>query len=157
MIFRLLILIFGCALVTNLYKKAMSFEKGHAAMDPEKKSFYDTVEEISVQISKLYKDMTNKSQHHSDRFENQKIVAWLLNRSKESQSSERQQFFENLNKELRIKHRDENKFYNMGQGNKENKGSVGETETDEGNTVNHEEIKFTETEDAEAQTLNFNK
>jgi hypothetical protein len=37
----------------------MAFEKGHCAMDPEKKSFYDQVEEMSDQITELYKDMTD--------------------------------------------------------------------------------------------------
>ena len=37
----------------------MAFEKGHAAMDPEKKGFYDQVEELSGQINELYQDMTD--------------------------------------------------------------------------------------------------
>ena len=69
-IFRMFVFIFGCAFITNLYKKAMAHEKGHAAMDPEKKTFYDQVEEINTQIGELYKEMTNKSEFTGDQFEN---------------------------------------------------------------------------------------
>jgi len=45
-IFRLFIVILGGAIVINLYKKAMAFEQGHSTLNPEKKSFYDKVDEI---------------------------------------------------------------------------------------------------------------
>jgi len=45
-IFRLFIVFLGCAIIINLYKKAMAFEQGHSTLDPEKKSFYDKVDEI---------------------------------------------------------------------------------------------------------------
>jgi hypothetical protein len=35
---------FGIALVTNFYRKAMAFEKGHFPSDPEKVSFYNQVD-----------------------------------------------------------------------------------------------------------------
>lgn len=64
--FRLIVLIFGVALITNLYTKAMAFEKNHAAMDVEKKAFYDTIEEINTQINELYNELTNESEYHSN-------------------------------------------------------------------------------------------
>jgi len=38
-------------------------------------------------------------------FKNQKIIAWLLNRSKEAQQTERKLFFERLNLELANEHK----------------------------------------------------
>ncbi len=50
----------------------------------------------------LHKHLMDQSEQFDAKFENQKIVAWLLNRSKEAQSSERHAFFDSLNKELKI-------------------------------------------------------
>ena len=120
-------------------------------MDPEKKGFYDQVEELSGQINELYQDMTDQSLNHSDRFENQKIVAWLLNRSKESQSSERQQFFENLNQELRNEHI----FYGLGKISQQ--PTHAESESENKDTVDIEGVQLIEKDEADLANLNINK
>ena len=45
-IMKSLLCLFAIALMTNLYKKAMSFEKGHISEDPEKLAFYNQLDEI---------------------------------------------------------------------------------------------------------------
>jgi len=45
-----------------------------------------------------------ESEKFDSDFEKVKIVAWLLNRSKEAQSSERQLFFDSLNRELELEY-----------------------------------------------------
>jgi len=47
------------AFITNLYKKAMIFEKGHSAMDPAKVTFRETVEEINDKITQIFKKSMN--------------------------------------------------------------------------------------------------
>lgn len=41
-----LLILFAISMTTNLYKRAMSFEKGHLSVDPEKQAFYNQVDEI---------------------------------------------------------------------------------------------------------------
>lgn len=97
---RLFTLIFACALITNIYKQAMVYERGHYVPNENKEEFYEQISEIQHHINFLYKKK-NKTSHESDvEVGNQKIVAWLLNRSKEAQSSERSEFFKKLNKEI---------------------------------------------------------
>jgi hypothetical protein len=45
-IMKSLLCLFAIALMTNLYKRAMSFEKGHISEDPEKQAFFNQVDEI---------------------------------------------------------------------------------------------------------------
>jgi hypothetical protein len=39
-------MVFAVTLLTNLYKKAMAFEKGHSNPDPEKVAYLNQIEEI---------------------------------------------------------------------------------------------------------------
>ena len=82
--FKLLLIGGGIALLTNLYRKAMTFEKGHCAPDPEKVIFYNQVGEIQEKVEEIYKKSINADLTTDLAFKNQKLVAWLLNRSKES-------------------------------------------------------------------------
>jgi hypothetical protein len=45
-IIKALLCLFAISMTTNLYKRAMSFEKGHMSVDPEKLTFKAQVEEI---------------------------------------------------------------------------------------------------------------
>ena len=88
-IMRALLCLFAISMTTNLYKRAMSYEKSHLSIDPEKQAFYNQVDEIQQQVEEIFK-ITNSSTLQNDvEFKNQKIIAWLLNRNKEVQSSER--------------------------------------------------------------------
>jgi hypothetical protein len=88
------------AFLTNLYKKAMIFEKGHTVLDPAKVTFRETVEEINDKITQIFRKSMNVQQSQDSDYGNEKVIAWLLNRSKESMSNERQIFFQRINQEL---------------------------------------------------------
>lgn len=47
-IMKSLLSLFAIAMMTNLYKRAMSFEKGHISDDPEKQAFYNQIDEIQT-------------------------------------------------------------------------------------------------------------
>lgn len=115
-IFRMILAVGGIALITNLYKKAMVFEKGHCGPDPEKAAFYNQVSEIQEKVEEIFKKSSNAAQSSDKAFKSQNLVAWLLNRSKEAQSNERQLFFQRLNQELAEEHL----FYFGGRSNLEN-------------------------------------
>lgn len=103
-VIKALFCLFGISMTTNLYKRAMSFEKGHLSVGPEKQAFYNQIDSIEQQVEDIFK-LQNSSTLQSDvEFKNQKIIAWLLNRNKEVQSSERQVFFQKLNQELQQEH-----------------------------------------------------
>ena len=63
----------------------MVFEKGHYVQNEAKEELMEQIEEIQTQVNWLYKKK-NKTTILTDEEAggNQKIVAWLLNRSKES-------------------------------------------------------------------------
>lgn len=97
---RGIIYMFGISLAVNLYKQAISFEKGHVIVDPQRLENEYKIDEIQRVIDEI-KELSNNSGSITDySFKNQKIIAWLLNRNKEVQSGERQMFFTNLNLEL---------------------------------------------------------
>lgn len=98
---RYTLLFFGLALQINLYKRAMAFEKDFMPVDPDKNAFNTIVDEIHQQVGEVFKTIKNKNHVNDNKFENQKIVAWLLNRNKEAQSQERAEFFKRLNLELK--------------------------------------------------------
>ena len=92
----------------------MVYERGHYVPNENKEEFYEQISEIQHHINFLYKKK-NKTSHESDvEVGNQKIVAWLLNRSKEAQSSERSEFFKKLNKEIQ---REYMHYHGLGQTN----------------------------------------
>lgn len=82
----------------------MAFEKGHSALAPEKVTFFNQVVEIQEKVDEIFKKF-NTVQSKKLEFKNQKIIAWLLNRSKEAQQTERKLFFERLNVELANEHK----------------------------------------------------
>jgi hypothetical protein len=88
-VYRILFAVGGIALIVNLYKKAMIFEKGHCIQDPQKAAYYNQVTEIQEKIEEIYKKSTNTSHGNDQVFKSQNLVAWLLNRSKEAHSNER--------------------------------------------------------------------
>ena len=45
----------GVALLTNLYRTAMNFEKGHSAENPNKIAFYNQVTEIDEKVTEIYR------------------------------------------------------------------------------------------------------
>ena len=94
-------LVFAVTLLTNLYKKAMIFERGHSNPDPEKTAYLNQIDEIQEKVEEIYKQGQNYDTDHDLEFKNQKIIAWLLNRNKEAQSGERMAFFKSINDELK--------------------------------------------------------
>ena len=48
--FKILIALYAGSLMVNLYKKAMTFEKGHANIDPEKEAFNNQIDEIQGKV-----------------------------------------------------------------------------------------------------------
>jgi len=91
--FRILFAAGGIAVIVNLYKKAMIFEKGHCIPDPQKLAFQNQVTEIQEKVEEIYKKQFNTQQGTDQVFKSQNLIAWLLNRSKEAHSNERQLFF----------------------------------------------------------------
>lgn len=83
------------ALVTNLFKKAASFEKGYEIITPEKQGFYNDIQEMKEKVNQIYnlKVIKNSQKMKSLQGKNKKIVAWLLNRSIDSLKNEREEFF----------------------------------------------------------------
>lgn len=76
----------------------MVFERGHYVPNEAKEEFMEQVAEIQTQVNFLYKKKNNTSLlNDTEAGGNQKIVAWLLNRNKESQNVDRQKFFSQLN------------------------------------------------------------
>ncbi len=61
-------------------------------MSPDKQVFLNKIDEIQEKVEEIFK-LTVKSKKNEIELKNQKIIAWLLNRNKEAQSNERQQFF----------------------------------------------------------------
>lgn len=98
--FKIFIAVFAIALMTNLYKKAMTFEKGHASIDPEKEAYFNQIDEIQDKVQQIFKFTNNSTESNDLDFKNQKLVAWLLNRKKEVQQQERKLFFKQINEEL---------------------------------------------------------
>ena len=98
---RYSVIFFGLALLINLYNKAMAFERDFMPMDPELENFNTMVDEMSVQVSEIFKILKNQNHVDDMKFANQKIIAWLLNRNKEAMSKERTEFFNMINQELK--------------------------------------------------------
>lgn len=78
----------------------MAFEKGHHVIDPEEQALQQQIEEIQEHVAEIKKETCSSDKLNDVQFKNSKIVAWLLNRNKEMQSTERQSFFKNINIEL---------------------------------------------------------
>mmetsp|Transcript_973 Transcript_973/g.1173 ORF Transcript_973/g.1173 Transcript_973/m.1173 type:complete len:84 (+) Transcript_973:367-618(+) len=58
---KVMTLMFTCAFVINLYKKAMPFEKEHYHPNPEKLAWVGSLDEMSENIEKLYLQVNNQS------------------------------------------------------------------------------------------------
>jgi hypothetical protein len=101
LIVRYSVFFFGIALIVNLYKRAMAFEKEFIPDDPEKEQLNSNIEEILGAIEEINNANSDDSTLNDNKFENQKIVAWLLNRNKEAQQGDRQAFFNKINKDLK--------------------------------------------------------
>ena len=86
----------------------MVFERGHYVPNETKEEFLEQVAEIQNQVNFLYKKKNNTSQVQEEAGGNQKIVAWLLNRNKESQSGDRQKFFAQLNQSIYMEYMHQN-------------------------------------------------
>jgi uncharacterized membrane protein YhiD involved in acid resistance len=106
-VFRVIMMLGALALTINLYRMAMKHEKNHCDKDTDKIAYLNQVEEIQERVEEIFKNTSKDSQSSDICFKDQKLVAWLLNRSKEAQSSERHQLFADLNKEMS----DEYNFY----------------------------------------------
>ena len=98
--YRLIMFMAGVAVLTNLYRKAMIFEKGHCIQDPQKVALRNQMTEIQERIEEIYKKQFNTSQGNDQVQKSHNLIAWLLNRSKEAQSNERQLFFQRISQEM---------------------------------------------------------
>lgn len=100
-IFKFVMIVIGTSILTNLYRLAMTFEKGHKLVDPNKEAFRATIDDIEQKIEEIFKLQVDSTKSKVE-IKNQKIIAWLLNRNKDSQSHDRQAFFDKLNQELQM-------------------------------------------------------
>lgn len=82
-LFKLVIIITSSSILTNLYRLAMIFEKGHKIVDPNKEALKSTIDEIEQQVEEIYNIHVDSNKNKVE-INNQKIIAWLLNRNKDS-------------------------------------------------------------------------
>ena len=106
--FKFLFIIICLALLTNLYKQALIYEDGHSVMNPEKEAIKSQLEDISERVEEIFEQVDDTSKTDVVDYNNQKIIAWLLNRSKESLSMDRTKFFDRINNELKMEYYQKN-------------------------------------------------
>lgn len=82
-IFKFVMIVIGTSILTNLYRLAMTFEKGHKLVDPNKEAFRATIDDIEQKIEEIFKLQVDSTKSKVE-IKNQKIIAWLLNRNKDS-------------------------------------------------------------------------
>ena len=56
--------------MTNLYRKAMAFEKGHSVMGPDKAAFLGQIDEIKEKVDEIFKLGNNSSVSNDIEFKN---------------------------------------------------------------------------------------
>lgn len=102
--FKFMVIIITIAFLSNLYKQAIIYEDGHNVINPEREAIKSQLEDISTRVEEIFNAVDDTAKTDVVNFDNQKIVAWLLNRSKESLSADRTKFFEKINYELKNEH-----------------------------------------------------
>ena len=82
------------ALAVYLFSKAVAFEKMMLVETPEQVAQNNQIEEIREQVDYLHslkhKSAEDGLRNVGDEYKTTRIVAWLLNRSVESQKAERE-------------------------------------------------------------------
>ena len=77
-------------------------------MNPEKEAIKSQLEDISERVEEIFEQVDDTSKTDVVDYNNQKIIAWLLNRSKESLSMDRTKFFDRINNELKMEYYQKN-------------------------------------------------